>query len=152
MNKGLNAVVSTAVEKDCVDQVASFIKTNRDAMEKSSQGRDEKDNRLQDATDMANAMVRAAELVWIAHYNDHLAKIFEYLAANSAAVTGMIDKEVGTKFNSIAVALNLPLVGVIGPIAPTDGIAIATLAGTMQAAGEAAVTIAKIPVVIPDPK
>jgi hypothetical protein len=78
------STLSTSAEKDCVDKVKTFIQQNRNDMYTNSLNRKEPENRSIDTEDLARAMVRAAELVWIAHLKQDMKNIVEQVIASGS--------------------------------------------------------------------
>jgi peptidyl-tRNA hydrolase len=90
------STLSTSVENDCVEGVKSFIKKNRDDMYSVSKDRKEPQNREIDTEDLARAMVRAAELVWIAHLKQDMKNVIDQVVASGSNAKLISDVAIDT--------------------------------------------------------
>ena len=85
----MRSTLSTSVENSCVSDVITFITANNDDMYANSQNRPEPENRTINVEDLARAMVRAAELVWIAHLKNDMKNVVEELTATGSAAKAL---------------------------------------------------------------
>lgn len=85
----MRSTLSTSVENSVVNDVKSFILANYLDMYTNAPNRKEEENRNINAEDIARAMVRAAELVWITHLKSDMKNVIESVTANGVSAKAL---------------------------------------------------------------